>query len=222
MGPGSGSSPALSPEGHRVYVSDENGRFYGVDARSGEIEWEVETKAASAAAAVGADGTIYALQAYGPALIAIAPNGQVRWQSDLQAFADAALPSGFLLGDPSPIGNGNPTVVDDRVLVPIVYGYETSLFGRNVPWPVRSSLVAVDVATGRGDRDVVALPDDSTGITTVLPDGTIVSSLGTALTSGVTPLAGVAGWLLPGDLEPLLPVGGFQVARPRSAQPDAN
>jgi len=215
MGPGSGSSPSLSPEGDRVYVSDEQGRFYGVDARSGEILWEVETKAASAAAAVGGDGTIYALQAYGPALIAISPSGEVRWQSDLQAFADAALPSGFLLGAPSPIGNGNPTVVDDRVLVPIVYGYETSLFGRRIPWPVRSSLVAVDTATGRGDRDVVGLADDSTGITTVLPDGTIVNSLGTALTSGVTPLAGVAGWLLPGDLEPLMPVGGFQVARPR-------
>lgn len=217
MGPGSGSSPSLSPEGHRVYVSDENGRFYGVDARSGAIVWEVETKAASAAAAVGGDGTIYALQAYGPALIAIAPTGEVRWESDLRALADAALPEGFWLGAPSAIGNGNPTVVGDRVLVPVVYGYETTLFGRHVPWPVRSSLVAVDAKTGRGERDLVELADDSTGITVVLPDGTLLNTLGTALTSGVTPLSGLAGWLLPADLEPLLPVGGLQGSRPRRA-----
>ena len=88
MGPGSGSSPALSPAGHRVYVSDETGRFYAVDAQDGAIVWEVETKATSAAAAVGADGTVYALQAYGPALVAITETGGVRWESDLAALAE--------------------------------------------------------------------------------------------------------------------------------------
>ena len=214
MGPGSGSSPSLSPGSDVVYVSDENGRFYGVDAASGVIRWEVETRAASAAAAVGANGDIYALQAYGPALIAITERGQVRWESDLRALAEAALPKSLLLGEPAAIGNGNPTVLGDVVLVPVVYGYETTLFGRRIPWPVRSSLVAVDAKTGVGLRDVLALEDDSTGITSVLPSGVILNTLGTALTSGVAPLAGLAGWLLPGDLEPLLPVGGLQVSRP--------
>jgi predicted methyltransferase/outer membrane protein assembly factor BamB len=213
MGPGSGSSPSLSPSSHRVYVSDETGRFYGVDAESGEIHWEVETRATSAAAAVGANGDIYTLQAYGPALIAMSEEGEVRWESDLQALADEALPEGWILGAPVAIGNGNPTVLDDVVLVPVVYGYETTI-GRNIPWPVRSSLVAVDAKTGRGVGDVLDLEDDSTGITAVLPDGTILNSLGTAMTSGVTPLASVARWLLPADLEPLLPVGGLQVSRP--------
>lgn len=218
MGPGSGSSPALSPARDRVYVSDENGRFYAVDAGSGAIRWERPTLAASAAAAVaGDDGTVYALQAYGPALIALAPDGTVRWESDLEALARAALPKSFWLGEPEAMGNGNPTVLEDVVLVPVVYGYETSLFGRRVPWPVRSSVVAVDRATGVGLRDVVSLPDDSTGITVVLPDGAILSSLGTALTSGATPLAGLARRLLPGDLEPLPPVGGLQIARPEAA-----
>jgi outer membrane protein assembly factor BamB len=214
MGPGSGSSPALSPSGDRVYVSDENGVFYGIDARSGAILWSVQTKAASAAVAVGADGTIYALQAFGPALIAIAEDGRVRWESNLESLAAAALPEGFWLGGPVAIGNGNPTVVDDRVLVPVVYGYETRVLGRRVPWPVRSSLVAIDAETGRGVANVVALPDDSTGITVVLPDGSVINSLGTAMTSGLAPLAGLAEWLLPEGLSPLRPVGGLQVARP--------
>ena len=159
------------------------------------------------------NGDVYALQAYGPALIAIRDDGTVRWESDLDALARAALPKSFWLGDPVPIGNGNPTVVGADVLVPVVYGYETQLFGRTVPWPVHSSLVRVDGATGRGVGDVITLPDDSTGITAVLPDGTILNSLGTAVTSGVTPLAGLGDLLLPGDLEILRPTGGLSVSR---------
>jgi outer membrane protein assembly factor BamB len=220
MGPGSGSSPSLSPASDRVYVSDEKGFFYGVNAVSGTIEWQVESKAASAAAAVGANGDIYALQAYGPALIAITPDGQVKWQSDLQALADARLPSSWLLGDPVPIGNGNPTVLDDVVLVPVAYGYETQI-GRRLPWPVESSLVSVDIETGVGIRDVLTLADDSTGITAVLPSGVILNSLGTAITSGVTPLSALDG-LLPGDRRLLPSVGGLQVSLPVDAATDSS
>jgi len=77
------------------------------------------------------------------------------------------------------------------------------------------SIVAIDAATGKGLRDVVMLADDSTGITSVLPDGTIINSLGTAITSGLAPLVGIADWVLPGDLHLLRAVGGIQVSRPR-------
>jgi hypothetical protein len=144
----------------------------------------------------------------------------------LQALADAALPPSWLLGDPIAIGNGNPTVVTgagrvpatnvqgDVVLVPIAYGYETHV-GRRIPWLVKSALVAVDAETGKGLRNVVMLADDSTGITSVLPDGTIINSLGTAITSGLAPLAGFADWILPDGFHLLRPVGGIQVSRPR-------
>ena len=226
MGPGSGSSPSLSPSGDAVYVNDEAGVFYAVDADSGELRWQVQTKSTSAAAAVGRNGDIYALQAYGPALVAITPEGVIRWQSELQALADATVPPSWLLGDPVAIGNGNPTAVSraklgaaaggegNVVLVPIAYGYETHV-GRRIPWLVKSSLVAVDAETGKGLRDVVTLADDSTGITSVLPDGTIINSLGTAITSGLAPLAGVADWILPEDFHLLRAVGGIQVSRPR-------
>jgi outer membrane protein assembly factor BamB len=214
MGPGSGSSPSLSPARDAVYVSDEVGMFYAADAESGDLRWQVQTKSTSAAAAVGVNGDIYSLQAYGPALVAITSDGRIRWQSDLQALADAALPSSWLLGDPVAIGNGNPTVVGDVVLVPVAYGYETTL-GRRIPWLVQSSLVAIDAETGKGLRDVVMLADDSTGITSVLPDGTIINSLGTAITSGLAPLTGIADWVLPENFHLLRAVGGIQVSRPR-------
>jgi outer membrane protein assembly factor BamB len=214
IGPGSGSSPTLSPSRDRVYVSDEDGMFYAIDARSGAVRWQVQTKSTSAAAAVGANGDVYSLQAYGPALVAIAEDGRVRWQSDLEALARDALPESWLLGPPVAIGNGNPTVVGDVVLLPVAWGYETTLL-RRIPWLVESWLVAIDARTGRGVRGVVRLADDSTGITAVLPDGTIVSSLGTAITSGLSPLAGIASWLLPDGLELLRPVGGIQVSLPR-------
>ena len=117
------------------------------------------------------NGDIYALQAYGPALVAITPDGHIRWQSELQAIADAAVQPSWLLGDPVAIGNGNPTAVSraegstetageaNVVLVPIAYGYETHV-GRRIPWLVKSSLVAVDAETGIGLRDVVTLADD--------------------------------------------------------------
>jgi outer membrane protein assembly factor BamB len=86
--------------------------------------------AAAAAAAVGSDGTVYALQARAPALVALSPEGVVRWESDLSALATHNLPSSWLLGEPVAVGNGNPTVLKDHVLVPVVYGYELNLFRR--------------------------------------------------------------------------------------------
>jgi hypothetical protein len=100
----------------------------------------------------------------------------------------------------------------------VAYGYASKV-GRRIPWPVRSFIVAVDLATGKGVRNVVELADDSTGITAVLPDGTILSSLGAGITSGVAPLSGIASWLLPDDLELLAPVGGLQMSRPESLLP---
>lgn len=217
MGPGSGSSPALSPEGDRVYVSDEKGLLYAIDARTGAPRGAVPTKAASAAAAVAANGDILVLRSGGAPLVAVTRKGKTRWESDLSALTRAALPAARVLGEPVAIGNGNPTVVGDEVLVPVIYGYETRR-GRRIPWPVRSFLVAVDLETGQGVRNVVELVDDSTGITAVLPDGTILSSLGAGISSSVAPLARIARWLLPGDLEPLAAVGGLQVSRPVGAR----
>lgn len=214
IGLGSGSSPALSPSEHRVYVSDEEGWFYALDANTGAMQWKVQTKAAAGAAGVDSDGTIYALQANAPAVVAISPAGEVLWQSDLGEQAKQ-LPSSWLLGDPNTVGNGNPSITGDAILVPIIYGYHVSLFGSNLPLPVFSRVVAIDKRTGKGVGDIVDLPDDSSGITAVLADGTIVSSVGAVLTSSTAPLKAVADFVLPGQLTMLPVTGGIQVAIPQ-------
>ena len=75
-------------------------------------------------------------------------------------------------------------------------------------------VAALDFKTGKAVRDVVSLPGDSSGITAVLPNGTIVSSVGDALTSAVSPLKPVMDILLPGDLVMMSSAGGVQVALP--------
>ena len=214
IGLGSGSSPALSPGEDRVYVSDEEGWFYSIDANIGALIWKVKTKAAAGAAAVGRDGTIYALQAHAPAVIAINPQGKILWESDFTHLAQAQLPPSFLFGDPVATGNGNPTITSDTVLVPVVYGYDMPILGFTAP--VRSVVAALDLQTGKAIRDIISLPGDSSGITAVLPDGTIVNSVGGVLTSAVSRLKTLIDLLLPGNLTMMGTTGGVQVALPIS------
>ena len=214
IGLGSGSSPALSPAEDQVYVCDEEGWFYGIDADSGAIAWKIKTHATAGAAAVGEDGTIYALQAYAPAVIAISAQGSVLWQSDFSKLASSRLPASFWFGEPVATGNGNPTVTRDAVVVPVAYGYRLPLGKMSVP--VMSVVAALDLQTGEAVRDLVALPDDSSGITAVLRNGTIINSLGAVLTSAMHPLKPLFDLVLPADLEALAPVGGIQVALPRA------
>lgn len=211
IGIGSGSSPALSPAQDQAYVCDEEGWFYAIDTASGEVRWKVQTDATAGAAAVGADGIIYALQDTRRPVVAIDPSGEVLWQSDISALS-RALPSSWLLGDPVGQANGNPVVTNDAVLVPVIFGYELPLLGATVP--VTSHVVALDLRTGAGLSLLAPLPDDSSGITAVLPDGTLINSLGATLTSAVAPLKPLVDWLLPGDLEMLAARGGIQVALP--------
>jgi outer membrane protein assembly factor BamB len=214
MGPGSGSSPTLSPDERQVYVSDESGLVYAFDTLSGARRWTAPTTATAAAFAIGDDGMLVALTVE-PALTALDAEGRTVWHSDLSALVAAeGLPDLLGLGAPVAIGSGNPTLVAGEVLVPVLFGYRPGLAGFRLTVPVRAALVAVDARTGRGIRRVVALRDDSAGITAVLPDGTLMVSLGAATTSAVRGLHAPMRWLLPDGLEPLAPVGGLQVFRP--------
>ena len=212
IGLGSGSSPTLSPDEDRVYVSDGGGWLYSIDAVSGAIVWKVKTSATAGAAAVGGDGVIYALQAYAPALVAVDPQGTVLWESDFSLLAHEQLPVSLFLGDPVATGNGNPTVTGDAVLVPVVYGYQIPM--TDITVPVRSVVAADDLKTGEAMTDVVSLPGDSSGITAVLQDGTLVSSIGDATTSAVSPLKPIMDLLLPKNLTVMDATGGIQVAIP--------
>jgi outer membrane protein assembly factor BamB len=217
MGPGSGSSPSLSPDEKQVYVSDERGMFYAFDTHGGGQIWQVQTDAAAAAAAVAPDGTIIALQEGDAFDIAIAPDGRRLWESDIDALIKQALPRRWYLGGPIAISTGNPVVVNRMVISPVLYCYALGWGGWQIPLPIKSMLVAIDLRSGRGIKNILELPDDSSGITAVLPDGTIINSLGALLTSATQPLLRFTRWLLP-DNTPQMPArGGIHIARPVQA-----
>lgn len=213
IGLGSGSSPALSNTEDQVYVCDDDGWFYAIDASNGAIRWKIKTRAAPGAAGVGKQGTVYAFQSGAriPPIIAISNSGQILWESDFSTQA-MRLPKSFFFGHPVAVANGNPTITGDAVIIPIFYGYEIPFIGAVAP--VQSTIAAVDTQTGEVLRDVVELPDESDGISVVLANGTIVNSLGSASTSAISPLKTIINWLLPGDLKILEAVSGVHVALP--------
>lgn len=214
IGIGSGSSPVLSPTEDRVYVSDEDGWLYAIDSQSGAIQWKVETAAAAGAAAVGHDGVIYALQEYpAPAVVAISHDGEKLWESATNHLV-ADLPSSFVLGEPVTVANGNPVVTRDAVLVPVTYSYRLPFSDTGIP--TRSVVVALDRANGKALKEVVDLVDDSSGITAVLPDGTLINSIGSVHSSAILPLKPITDLLLPDSLSQLEAVGGIQVSIPAS------
>ena len=80
--------------------------------------------------------------------------------------------------------------------------------------PVASYLVALDIDTGELQRILTPLVDDSSGITAILPDGALVSSLGAVMTSALAPLKPLVDWLLPTDITMMEVRGGIQLTFP--------
>lgn len=215
FGIGSGSSPATSNDDNYVYVSDEDGYVYSIDAFSGAIAWKSKTFATAGSAVVDMDGTVIVLQAWPNAtMMALdGDTGDLKWESDISDLAKETLPSHWLLGDAQGSGNGIPTVTEDAILVPIAYGYKFWV-GRTLVVPVKNYVVAFDKETGVAFRNVVEIPDDSSNTTPVLANGIIMSPMGGSMTSGFAPLSKVTNWFMPDGLEQVQPVGGLQVAIP--------
>ncbi len=216
FGIGSGSSPATSNDDNFVYVSDEEGYLYSIDAATGDIVWRAKTAATAGSAVVDLEGTVIVLQAYpNPTMMAIhGDTGKVKWSSNADQLASETLPSGFILGAPQASGNGIPTVTEDAIVVPVAYGYKFWV-GRTIVVPVANYLVAFNKETGVAFRNVVSMPDDSSNTTPVMANGTILSPLGAAMSSGFKPLAPIVNWFLPDGMQQTMPVGGLQVAIPK-------
>ena len=69
MGPGSGTSPAISPDGSQVYAADGNGTLTAFDASTGEVRWHAADIESTALPSVGlmalsirVSATIYTLR----------------------------------------------------------------------------------------------------------------------------------------------------------------
>jgi hypothetical protein len=208
MGPGSGSSPVISPDGKTVYTCDDEGLLYAFDAASGKELWNAPSGAAAAAVAVDARGSIYALTNPG-VLSAYSAAGAKLWDADLSELTNATLPVSDVYGAPVVRGNGNPTVVNGSILIEVFYGYDVPIQGYPVSVPVKSAIVDIDPVTGKGMRNIGFATDTTEGILAVTPDGRIFSTLGVMTSTAVAPLAPMINPTLPDGLELIAPSGGL-------------
>jgi outer membrane protein assembly factor BamB len=214
MGPGSGSSPTLSPDGTVVYASDNAGLLYAMDTRTGQTIWTTPSNAAAAAAAVDKSGNIYVLT-NNSIMSAFSPQGTKLWDADASALAQQILPVSANFGAPVSVGGGNPTVVNGAIVEPVLYGYNVPLQGRMVFVPVKAAIVEFDPTTGKAIRNLVYFNDDNDGILNVAPDGRMYMSIGSVTSSSLAPAAPFLNSLLPPGLSVLAPHGGLNIFTPQ-------
>ncbi|MCA9513234.1 MAG: PQQ-binding-like beta-propeller repeat protein, partial [Myxococcales bacterium] len=91
MAQGSGTSPAISPDGALVYAAGDDGVMVAVDAATGALVWRAEDTAAAASPSVGGDGVVYSTTR-GQGLVAIdGRTGARRFAVDFTPLAERVL-----------------------------------------------------------------------------------------------------------------------------------
>ena len=92
MGAGSGTSPAISPDGRLVYAADGGGHLLAVDAESGAVVWSADGVQSAASPSVGPDGTVYSFS--GSKIIALeGTTGRIAWTRSYDDLAVQRLPA---------------------------------------------------------------------------------------------------------------------------------
>ena len=215
--PGSGTSPAISPDRKRLYAMA-RGAMFAIDAQSGVVLWSLDVNGQDASPSVAPDDTVYALG--GEQLVAVnGERGAVEWSADYRDFAAAYLPEvwtrfGLIpTGKPTAFVDSVVTVTPDRLWTSILMGYELNLFGRRFTHAVRTMLVAVSPEDGRV-LESHRIPDTSEGGISMSRNGDLYMDILAAQAS----IAFYSGyqWLLPKDLETAEPRAGLVGFRPRS------
>jgi len=174
MGPGSGTSPALSPDSSLVYAADDAGVMYAVDAETGEVVWEMADTMAAASPAVGPDGTVYSYSV--STIVALdGQDGTIKWKKDYDSFAEDYLPepsTGFRTSRVNCVLTLSPGII----WAAINADYATEIAGQVAPIPHKSLLVAIDTADGT-ILGVSTLRDTSSALTEPDADGVVYASL---------------------------------------------
>jgi outer membrane protein assembly factor BamB len=169
MGPGSGTSPAVSHDGTRVYAADGAGVLSAFDSKTGAVRWQVTQANATSSPTVGADETVYT---GGNQLTAISgKDGIIRWSKNYNAIAAAALPvlpanpPAFLTGQPVARTNSVITATANRIVTVLALGYEYTepVTGTTMLQPRAARLVTIAPLTG-GILSSSQLRDTSEGI----------------------------------------------------------
>jgi len=222
--PESGTSPALSPDGTKIYAMGGGGSLFAVDTQSGELLWSVETNGQDASPSVSPDNTIYVLG--GDKLVAVSgEDGSIVWRADYSEFAASKQPKvwtrfGLIENDglPEAFVDSVVTIVPNTLWTTLLVGYPVNLFGKHFIHAVETYLVALDPKDGSIQAEY-PIPDTSEGGISVSKHGDLYLDLLAAQAS----IAHYAGYqfLLPRSAQRPKPVAGLIAFSPVSQREQA-
>lgn len=154
---GSGTSPAISPDGKYVYCAGEDGLILAIDADSGAVRWSAQGEGLLSPS-IAADGTILTGNIFGdPTVLALNPrDGSQLWARDYSDYARTRLPT--LAPAPPMIESGKPvmrlmsviSLSSNLVWAGFSLGYEFRPAGSQKPLlsPHKAVVCALSIATG--------------------------------------------------------------------------
>ena len=213
--PNSGTSPAISADGQRIYAMAK-GNVFALDANTGERLWQIAVNAQAASPSVGVDDVVYVLA--GQQLVAIdGRTGALVWTRIYSEFANQHLDevwTRFGLFE-----NGKPTANIDSVVTltegvlwtSLLLGYDMNLFGRKHNTAVETHLVALDPKDGSILKSY-PLPDTSEGGISVGPNGELYLDI-LAAQASISYYGGYR-WLLPDEAKIAEPRAGLLAFKP--------
>ena len=228
MGGGSGTSPAISPDGTQVYAADGDGVMNAFDAATGAPLWQATGAAGAASPGIGPDGTVYSGNS-APLLTVVAldpADGSTRWARDFDALAASilpplpAVPPIFPTGQPTARFNSVVSISAEKVWVVLSVGYQffNPNSGATTNQPRATVLVSLDPADG-SLLGYTALRDTNEGLISIGSDGSLTVSHASLLSSihyyGINPILVSLG-LPPFFLAPGPPVAGLSSLGPVS------
>jgi outer membrane protein assembly factor BamB len=168
MGAGSGTSPAISPDGKLVYAIDDEGLIVAINTETGERAWEESDAMGQASPSIGPDGSIYSFDGIGGKVVAIdGRTGALKWSRQYNSLAEEHLMWLPMLSRITTV-DGIITVTDSGLFVFFDLNYEIHSRGAAYPQPRKVLLGQIDAENGnligslevRDTSGAFAVPDE--------------------------------------------------------------
>lgn len=212
---GSGTSPTLSNDSAIVYAAGGDGVMYALDSMTGDILWAEDLGTAAASPAVGPDGTLYSLSV--GRLVAMNPNGTVKWSRNYDSLADDRLdlvPAEGIIetGIPAAFVDSAVSISAKKLWFALVLGYKATI-GEFV-FPSQTILVAASPENG----DIIAvydLPESCEAIASIDANGQLYVTFQT-ITSSIMYHGGFNDMVPPDAQIKTVPRGGIMCFGPVS------
>ncbi|MCP4628906.1 MAG: PQQ-binding-like beta-propeller repeat protein [bacterium] len=190
MGAGSGTSPAISPDGSLVYAIDDDGLMVAIDTATGERIWEAPDTMGQASPSIGPDNTIFSFNGIEGTIVAInGDNGVIEWRKQYDFIAEDHLTWVPFLPRVTTV-DGLMTVTNNGLWAFFDLNYEIS--GNEQAYPQPRKVVVGQLDTNNGELLAWFESRDTSGAFMVPDsDGSIYLTLSGAASSisyyGVNP-----------------------------------